>query len=239
MYEKVLVNMIDHFCEDKESGRMNRFNSPIFNILDTAVVFGVFSSILEMAEGNIPIVSKRAWSHLVWDRARRLEDANWLSTNMLYKDNDLLANTLGETRYLTWWAISDLDHRLVSMCEDMCKIMCHASLLKRDDCRLKGLYVSNRTCTNCEMYCLEDIHHIVMQCPYYQCDRNDMYDEINKNCPNVKVLLEGDSTNILYYLLGRKLTPICDEEMLFFWCISGNSISRMYRKAIASRTGVG
>ena len=158
---------------------------------------------------------------------------------MIYKDKDLLANTLGETRYLTWWAISHLDHRLVRMCEDMSKIICHASLLKRDDCRLKGLSMSNRTCTNCDLYCLEDIHHIVTQCPYYQVDRKLMYDEINKKCPNVKGSLEEDSTNIMFYLLGKNLKSICDEEMLCFWCISGNSISRMYRKAIESRTGVG
>ena len=53
------------FCEDKEARRRNRFNSPIFNILDTAVLFGVLSPILEMTEGKIPIVSKKAWSHLI------------------------------------------------------------------------------------------------------------------------------------------------------------------------------
>ena len=63
------------------------------------------------------------------------------------------------------------------MCEDMSKITCHASLLKRDDCGLKGLTISNWTCTNCDAYCIEDIFHIIAQCPYYCKERVLMYDE--------------------------------------------------------------
>ena len=101
-------------------------------------------------------------------------------------------NTLGETRYLTWWAISDLDHRLVRMCEDLSKIVCHASRLKRDDFRLKRLTMSNKTCTNCDLYCIEDVCHIVTQCPFYQDDREMMYDEIFRRCPSVKDVLSED-----------------------------------------------
>ena len=135
---------------------------------------------------------------------------------MIHKDNDLLKSTLGETRYLTWWAISDLDYRLVRMCEDMSKLICHASLLKRDDCRFKGLTMSYRTCTNCDLYCIEDINHIVAQCPFYQADRELMYDEIFRKCPNVKEILDEDSSNIIYYLLGKNINSVCDEEMLCF-----------------------
>ena len=99
--------------------------------------------------------------------------------------------------------------------------------------------MSNRTCSNCDLYCVEDINHIVVQCPFYQADRELMYDEIFRKCPNVKEILDEDSSNIIYSLLGKNLNSICDEEMLCFWCISGNAIFRMYRKAIASRTGVG
>ena len=125
------------------------------------------------------------------------------------------------------------------MCEDLSKIICHASRLKRDDFRLKGLTMSNKTCTNCDLYCIEDVCHIVTQCPFYQDDREMMYDEIFRRCPSVKDVLREDHSNILYYLLGKKIKVVGDEEMLCFWCISGNAISRMYRKAVASRTGVG
>ena len=217
----------------------NRYRSPIFNLLDVAMIFVFLNSIQDMAEGLIPIASKKAWSALVWDREWKLEDANWHASNTILRENDLLCRTIGETRYLTWWAMSDLDYRLVRMCEDMSKIICHASLLKRDDCRLKGLAMSDRTCTNCDAYCMEDILHIITQCPYYCKERVLMYDEIFKKCPNAKTIFDDESANIVNYLLGRKIPSLTDKEMLCLWCTSGNAIAMMYRRAIASRKGIG
>ena len=51
-----------------------------------------------------------------------------------------------------------------------------------DDYRLKGLPMSNRTCINCDMYCIESVIHILTQCPFYQEDRNEMYKEIFVKC---------------------------------------------------------
>ena len=69
--------------------------------------------------------------------AWRIENAYWMATNVILKDNDLLKMTIGNTRYLAWWHISDMDYKLVRMCEIMSKIVCHASLLKHNDPRLK------------------------------------------------------------------------------------------------------
>ena len=118
----------------------------------------VFGPIQDMTEGIIPIASKKAWSLLMWDRAWRVEDANWHDSNAIFKKNDLLTHTIGEIMYLTWWAISDLDYILVCMCEDMSNIICHASLSMRDDCRLKGLTMRKRTCTNCVL-CRRHLSH--------------------------------------------------------------------------------
>ena len=236
---KIFELRLKVFYDNVEVCRRNRYRSPIFNMLDVAIIFGVLNSIKEMTDGLIPIASKKAWSTLIWDRAWKLEDANWHSTNTILKENDLMCRIIGDTRYLTWWAISDLDYRLVRMCEDMSKIICHASLLKRDDYRLKGLTMSNRTCTNCYAYCVEDIFHVIAQCPYYCNERVLMYDEIFRKCPNVKAIFEKESANVVFYLLGRKIPSICDEEMLCLWCTSGNAISIMYRRAIASRKGIG
>ena len=99
--------------------------------------------------------------------------------------------------------------------------------------------MSNRTCTNCDMYRVEDILHIITQCPYYHNDHVLMYEEIYSKCPNVKRNFEEDEANTPYYLLGRKV-PLCsDEEMVCLWSISGKAISSMYKKAISAKTGVG
>ena len=61
---------------------------------------------------------------------------------------------------------------------------------KKDNFRLKGLPMSNRTCIMCDMYCIEDIVHIINQCPYYFTERNhhrnDMYNRIYGECPRMK-----------------------------------------------------
>ena len=38
------------------------------------------------------------------------------------------------------------------ICENMARIICHASLLKRDDVRLKNLTPANRMCSLCVHY---------------------------------------------------------------------------------------
>ena len=121
----------------------------------------------------------------------------------------------------------------------MSRIICHASLLKRDDCRLKGLSMSHKTCTNCEMYCVEDIMHIITQCPFYYNDQVTMYKEVARKCPNVHNEIVKDNINAPFYLLGKKVPSCSDEELLCFWRITGCAITRMYRKALANKTGVG
>ena len=150
-----------------------------------------------MTCGNIPVVSKRAWSNLIWERTWKLDDADWRATSITTNDNDLLALTIGNTRYITWWYmyLSDQDYRLTKKCETMSKIVCHASVLKTDDFRLKGLPMSNRTCIMCDMFCVEDILLIITKCPYYQKERDHMYEEIFKNCPNaMESALRGFTT---------------------------------------------
>ena len=157
----------------------------------------------------------------------------------MLRENDLLKKTIGSSRYLSWQAISDYDYRLVHMCKTMSRIICHTSLLKRDDYRLKGLPMSNRTCSKCDMYCIEDILHIISQCPFYHNDQSVMFEGIYRNCPNVKQFFDEDKVNVPYYLLGREVPSCSDEEILCLWSISGDAISRMYKKAITGKTGIG
>ena len=227
------------FCENPRNGRTNKYRSPIFDLLNVAISFGLFNVIQEMINGTSPIVSKTAWSKIIWERAWRLDDADWSASNFLFKDNDLLALTVGKTRYLSWWYISDMDYRYIKMCETMAKIICHTSRLKRDDFRLKGSPMSTRTCTMCNMYCIEDILHLLTQCPFYHEDRDNMYKEIFKECPNAAKSFEEYRGETPYFLLGRRIPLWEDNELLRLWCISGKAICHMYNKAVNTRTGVG
>ena len=120
-----------------------------------------------MIQNEKTIVSKRSWSILIWERAWQLEDANQRASNLILKDNQLLVSIIKDMRYLSWWRISDLDYKLTGMCETMIRLICHTSLLKRDDYRLKGSPMSNRTCMMCDMYRIEDIVHVILQCPHF------------------------------------------------------------------------
>ena len=91
----------------------------------------------------------------------------------------------------------------------------------------------------CNLYCIEDIKHILSQCPHYHRERTEMYEEIFRNCPNAKLIFEQNREYVVFFLLGREIPSLGEEEMFTLWCISGKMISNMYKKAIADRIGIG
>ena len=236
---KIFEYKLMQFSTDTAKCRENKFKSPIFDILEIAIKFGLYGVIKDMTFNIVPVSPKKRWSNLVWQRAWKLEDSNWRAANIILKENDLLSLTIGDTRYLTWWYLSDLDHRLIGMCENMSKIVCHASLLKKDDYRLKGMSMSNKTCIQCDMFCVEDTLHVIFQCLFYNPERCKMFDEIYEICPNAKRLCENNVELIPYFLLGRRIPGMEENEMLWFWSISGVFVNTMYKKAISSRKGIG
>ena len=66
--------------------RENPYKSPIFEILNVATVFGVFETVKDMILNKTRLVSKRAWSNLIWERAWRLEHANLRASNIILRD---------------------------------------------------------------------------------------------------------------------------------------------------------
>ena len=219
--------------------RENRHRSPIFELLNVATVFGVLETVKEMILNVSRLMSKKTWSNLIWERAWRLEDANLRAANIIQKDNNLLSSTIGDTRYLTWWRISDNDYRLTGMCETMSRIVCHTSLLKQDDFRLKGMPMSNRTCTLCDMFEIESIIHILSQCTHFYKERDEMYNEIYIRCPKTREVFTKNQGQITYYLLGKDIPELNDDEMVTVWIIAGKTICNMYRMTIKERSGIG
>ena len=236
---RILTYRMQMYIKDKERCRENVHRSPVFDIFNIAIMYGLFEVIKDMTLNGSKILSKKGSSKLVWERSWLLENTNWRAANIVLKDNDLLISTMGDTRYLTWWSLSDMDHSLMKMCEVMGKIVCHTSRLKRDDVRLKGLPLSNRVCEFCDMFCVEDIIHILNQCPYYHEERKEMYEKIYNECPNVRRIFRVEVKHIPYYLLGRVIPELDINEMIRFWITSCDYINRMYRKAISNRVGVG
>ena len=153
---KVFIARIDRVVARGRDWHENEYNSPTINILCAAKRLGLLNVTLSFASGDTIIPGKKAWSDLVWSRAWQLEDVFWNSVKFLYRENDLLVSVLINTMYLPWWSMSDKEPNMMCICENMVKLICHASRLRCDDIRLKGQSHSHLACSECDMFTLDD-----------------------------------------------------------------------------------
>ena len=110
---------------------------------------------------------------------------------------------------------------MMRICENMVKILCRASKLKCDDPSLKGTLLSVRTCENCYMYVVEDMHHLLMQCPHFHDRRQQMLERIYENAPEVEEIFANDPPKVFAWLLGKEIPRCPPNAMLEVWRISG------------------
>ena len=52
-------------------------------------------------------INRLRWPRLVWQRAWTIEDAHWMSTNLIMQENDLLVGTMSQADYVVWGQLSD------------------------------------------------------------------------------------------------------------------------------------
>ena len=135
--------------------------------------------------------------------------------------------------YSVWWHLSDADPRMVSRCELMVRILCRATLLKDDDCRLKGQSRWARTCMRCELGSLEDAAHMIMQCPVGTLNRGLLNRELSEICPTI------DPQEFLGVVLGRDIDGWDFDDMRPLREVSAKYVSLMYYDTLRARTGVG
>ena len=107
----------------------------------------------------------------------------------------LLSSINDKTDYLVWWILADLFPDRIRMCEEMATLVCETGLLKSTDCRLKRMTFSNKMCSNCDLGILEDVKHIVMQCPFYSDERNRMHDLLSTLESDCAVRVVADNQN--------------------------------------------
>ena len=157
----------------------------------------------------------------------------------LHHSLDLVHLVCHENRYLTWWALSDKYPPLTPVCETLAKLVCHASLLKVDDVRLNGSSLASKFCTLCDTGQIDDVKHLVLQCPSLDGERDSMFLEIRQLPNNLGTnALEGDE-DILGTLLGRNIDGYTVEQMEMIWLISSKCIDSIYRKNIKEKKGEG
>ena len=121
------------------------------------------------------------------------------------------------------------------MFETMASLVCDTSLLKSTDYRLKGKTHSQKMCNRCDLGAIENIFHLIMQCPFYVDERVMMYRQLEElGTDAVKAVLD-DPPNIFHILMGKHPDHLSFESMVEIWLISGHYISQMYSRAIVGR----
>ena len=229
--KRILKERALEFSQNIPKARLNENDSPIFDILNTCIDTGLYDICMNMIHRD-QYYTKEQWKLLVWDAVWRKEDED---CDTLYTQNrtiPLVLRIMERPFYLIWWIISDRLPRSMKMCEKMTAIVTESSLLKANDLRLKNKSFWSKACVRCDLSSLEDIRHIVMQCPYFEYIRQEMFDEIEQlNCNSISNSLRS-GVDILLILLGKQPADVPIESMMNMCLISGKHITRMYDQAI-------
>ena len=227
------------YVKDRISGEVNIYDSPTYDLLNACNRLGMLGLLIDMLSGSIPIGSKTAWSKIVWARAWSLDDTYWRSLCLVHNSNDMLFCTIPESRYLIWWQFADKIPRMQRTSETMAKLLCRASRLKCDDPLLKGTSTSSRMCTNCDLGVVENMYHMIMQCPYTEDVRVSMYKEIEKGAVDFSTRMISNPPSAFAWLVGKTMEDMDIDTICRGLEIAGLHIGIMYRRVINSRKGIG
>ena len=120
----------------------------------------------------------------------------------------------------------------------MIKLVTHSSLLKDDDVRLKGTPVFSRFCDQCDHGSVDNVRHLILQCPSLQESRGNMMGELaDVNGGEGRTIMD-EANDLLDLLLGKMDNdePI-NAQLKEFWSIAARNIARMYWTK--TRAGIG
>ena len=236
---KIFTLKVKLYHENNLVHGQNDNKSPTFDILNQAKKAGVYNLIHGMATGTTQLISKCAWSKIVWSKAWQLDDLYWYTTNILNRNNDLIIRLEQKTMYLPWWDLCDNITNMTGVCETMSRLICHASRLKIDDQRLKSLSPINKMCPNCDMFITEDLFHIIMQCPYNEVKISETLKRITDLGTDVKDAFKEKPEEVFNWLIGKSIPNIDTDTMQKIRIIAGTDISFIYWRICIERSGVG
>ena len=80
---------------------------------------------------------------------------------------------------------------------------------------------------------------MILQCPYDTVEITEMYDKIRSINNGSGAYALGNCENVLRLVLGGHIDGLTDEQKMNIWEISGSFVTKIYRKIIANRAGVG
>ena len=163
----------------------------------------------------------------------------WNVQFCVIKNLDMIGEVNAKCKYLTWWYLSGKCPTSMKACETVARLVCHASLLKTDDVRLKNLNRSERVCSLCDLYEDDNVRHLVMQCPKLQSERTAMFLELRNVGDGYRARVLDNSGDILSILFERPSDALPIVQMDAFWLVSCKHVNNMYMRNIKLRKGIG
>ena len=204
--------------------------------MNTAYIFGIERDVQNMIfRGHL--YSRAHWREKLQKRAWELEDIFWCIKSRCHRSLDMLNMVCQTTRYSIWWQLADIYHQIRKDCEVMIEILCHASLLRNDDVRLKSLPFAKKFCPICYNGSVDDAMHFGMQCPELQTKRSGMFNEINQICENNGLEKLNTYGSVFWICMGKPGNGIPIETMEILWACSTRHISDMHRHKLKMGKG--
>ena len=238
VYKHVFVNRYIQYVNNRQIAKLNVLESPSFDILRIAEVFGLHIEVDAMLRGT-RYFSKNQWKKLVWTNAWALENRDWDIRSRLFKVTKFIDSTQDSIEMLVWWQLGDKSHEIMNCSESMVKLVCRASKLKSDDFQYKNDPTMRPYCDLCHNFAIEDVEHMIMHCPFLQNQQNVMRGQINEveRMYNTEVLSCNEDNLLL--MLG-KIPQGANPEMMFdVFSIVAKNVHKMYMVIVKSREGVG
>ena len=235
IHKRILKDRVRKFIQNPEECILNRFYSPLYDILRILYIYDMLDSVIRMLNGT-HWFSKTIWKNMVWHKAWLIEDRDWELKSRLFNNTRLYNKICDVPMYCVWWKISDVFPALIRQCENMVKLICRASKLKVDDYKFKN---RNVMCTLCDNYAREDTLHIILQCHGTEQLRNDMQTELIRRIGRDNYGEIANRNDYHAVLMGSCPDNISEDTMMVFWTVVCIYVSRMYWYTLKNREGVG
>ena len=234
-HKKVLKQRINKFQQSPEECIVNRYESPLYDILRIAVIYEMYDCIVHMANGT-HYFSKETWKGMVWTKAWVIEDRDWNYRTRYFNCTKLYTEISDHPNYSTWWRVSDKYPAIIRQCENMIKLICGASKLKVDDYKFTN---GNVICSNCDNYAREDAKHIIFQCHGTEHMRGSMQEAIIDKIGRVSYDEIVNRNDYFAIMMGKTPDDIPETTMMGFWTVVCIFVSKMYWTTLRNRVGVG
>ena len=89
-----------------------------------------------------------------------------------------------------------------------------------------------KVCTACDLYIVEDLRHVIMQCLSTEYLHTQMFCELNKISEGVKTLMRDNCAESFEWIMGKEMTNVDRDTMYTVWAVAGEFISKCTTKYV-------